>query len=118
MSAAALLRQAHDEGLELSATPVGTIKLRGPREAVTRWTPIIVAHKPELLAELAKPGAVVSLDGRRAAVERLRDAMQAENERRRGWMSASPYDRDGNLTIRSILTGELTTIRLAKRGRT
>ncbi|MGO9773886.1 MAG: hypothetical protein ACLPSW_30930 [Roseiarcus sp.] len=46
------------------------------------------------------------------------EAMAGENERRRGWMSASPYDCDGNLTIRSILTGETTTIRLAKRRRT
>jgi hypothetical protein len=74
------------------------------------------AHKPEIVRELAP--SVASLDERRASVERLRDDMAAENERRRGWMSASPYDSDGNLTIRSILTGELTTIRLAKRGRT
>lgn len=48
----------------------------------------------------------------RATMEALRDEMAAENKRCREWMSASPYDRDGNLTIRSILTGETTTIEL------
>jgi hypothetical protein len=54
---------------------------------------------------------------RRASVQRLLEAMAAENERRRDWWKVPPYDRDGNLVIRSILTGATATIRLAKRRR-
>lgn len=118
MSAAALLRQAHDEGLEFSAAPAGKIKVRGPREVVARWTSVIVQNKSAILAEIAKPGAGASLAGRRAEVERLLDDMAAENERRRDW-HAKPVQgwRDGRLEIRSILTGESTVIRFPKGGR-
>jgi hypothetical protein len=115
MSAAALVRQAHDDGLELTATPAGNIKVRGPREAVARWTPIIVERKPEIIAEIAKPAAVVSLDDRRAAVRRLLDDMARENEARRDWFTQPLSDwREGRLMIRGI-DGETTAIELLKR---
>jgi hypothetical protein len=115
MSAAALLlQQAHGDGLELSATAAGKIKVRGPREAVARWTPIIVENKSALLAKLS---AAPSPADARAAVEKLLDEMAAENERRREWWKASPFDRDGNVTIRSILTGATDVILLPKRRR-
>jgi hypothetical protein len=112
MSAASILRQARGDGLELTATPAGKIKVRGPREAVAAWTPIIVENKAELLAELS---AAPSPDDARTTVDKLLAEMAAENERRRNWWKSSPYDRDGNLTIRSIITGEKTTIRLQRR---
>jgi hypothetical protein len=61
---------------------------------------------------------VASAEGARATVERLLDAMAAENERRREWWR-QPVDgwREGQLTIRSIISGESTVIYLAtKRG--
>lgn len=115
MSAAAILRQARCDGLELTATPAGNIRMRGPREAVAAWTPIVVENKGALLAELF---AAPSPDDARASVERLLAEMGAEIERRRFWWK-QPVDgwRDGRLTIRSIVTGEVATIRLSKHGR-
>jgi hypothetical protein len=115
MSAAALVRQAHDDGLELTATPAGNIKVRGPREAVARWRPVLIEHKPEIIRELANPAGIVSLDDRRAAVERMRDAMSAETAARRDWHK-QPVDgwREGRLEWRSLATGERTVIRFRK----
>jgi hypothetical protein len=53
MTPAAILLQARDDGLDLTATAAGTIKVRGPREAVAAWTPVIVENKAALLAELS-----------------------------------------------------------------
>jgi hypothetical protein len=48
------------------------------------------------------------------SVERLLDAMAAENERRRDWWREPVEGRsEGRLTIRSIDTGETTVIYLA-----
>jgi hypothetical protein len=60
----------------------------------------------------------MSPDDARASVDRLLEAMGAENERRRNWHS-QPVEgwREGRLEISSVLTGVLTTIRLSKRGR-
>jgi hypothetical protein len=54
----------------------------------------------------------------RASVDRLLAAMGEENKRRRDWWR-QPVDgwREGRLKIRSVIDGELTTIRLSKRGR-
>ena len=47
---------------------------------------------------------VASLEERRAAVERLLDAMAAENERRRDWWREPPKGwREGRLELRSAL---------------
>jgi hypothetical protein len=53
MSAAAILLRAQGDGLELTATPAGTIKVRGPRDAVAAWTPTIIENKGALLVELS-----------------------------------------------------------------
>jgi hypothetical protein len=115
MSAATFLRQAQGDGLDLTATPAGTIKVRGPREAVAAWTPIIIENRAALLAELS---AAPSPNDARASVDRLLVEMAAENERRRDWWR-QPVDgwREGRLKIRSVLDGETTTIRLSKRRR-
>jgi len=113
MSAALILRQAQDDGLELRATPRGTIEVQGPRAALARWTPIIIANKPDILRELATP----SLEERRASVERQLAEMAESNERSRYWWTRPPEGwRDGRLEIRS-LTGESTIIRFRKDGR-
>jgi hypothetical protein len=51
----------------------------------------------------------------RASVDHLLAAMAAQNQAARDWWKAAPYDQDGNLTIRSVLTGEVTTIRLRQK---
>jgi hypothetical protein len=115
MSAAAILLQAKGDGLELTATPAGTIKVRGPRAAVAAWTPIIVENKGALLAELS---AAPSPDAARASVNRLLADMARENERRRDWY-AQPVDgwREGRFTIRSVIDGSTTVIRFPKPNR-
>lgn len=115
MSAATLVRQAHDDGLELTATPAGNIKVRGPREAVARWTPIIVEHKPEIVAEITRPAVVASLDERRAAVERMRDEMASEIEGRRDWYREPVAGwREGRLEWRNLKTGEHSVVRFQR----
>ena len=114
MSAASILRQARGDGLDLTATPSGTIKVRGPREAVAAWTPVIVENKAALLAELsAVPSPAADA---RASVEKLLADMALDLDRRKDWWR-QPVDgwREGRLEIRSVLTGEATTIRLSKR---
>jgi hypothetical protein len=113
MSAAAILRQARGDGLELSATPAGNIKVRGPREAVAAWTPIVIKNKDALLAELSSG---LSRADVRASVDALLADMAAENDRRRGWWR-EPVDgwREGRMEWRNVVTGETTVIRLAKR---
>jgi hypothetical protein len=137
LSAAAILLQVRSDGLELVLTPAGTLKGRGPREALGRWTPVIAENKDSIIEALAaesaspptQPASVVAMPSpspptpeqladARASVDRLLADMAAELERRRGWY-AQPVEgwREGVLTIRSVIDGELTTIRLSKRGR-
>jgi hypothetical protein len=59
---------------------------------------------------------VVEAETPATAVARLLDAMAAENDRRRDWFRASPYEPDGSLVVRSALTGEEITINLPYRG--
>jgi hypothetical protein len=58
---------------------------------------------------------VASLEDRRAAVERMRDDMAREHEKRRDWHK-QPVDgwREGRLEIHSVVTGETTVIRFPK----
>jgi hypothetical protein len=59
--------------------------------------------------------AILPLDARRANVERLRDEMARENERRREWWRRPVPDWPNRIEIRSAMTGEATVIPL--RGR-
>jgi hypothetical protein len=61
----------------------------------------------------AAPVVVASLVDARASVDKLLADMAAENERGHDW-HARPVEgwRNGRLTIRSITTGETTTINL------
>ncbi|HEY8033004.1 MAG TPA: hypothetical protein VIF02_11675 [Methylocella sp.] len=61
---------------------------------------------------------ITSVEGARATVERLLDAMAAENGRRREWWR-EPVEgrRAGRLAIRNIVTGETTVIYLATKWR-
>jgi hypothetical protein len=57
----------------------------------------------------------VQIADARASVDRLLEAMGAENERRRNWHS-QPVEgwRDGRLTIRSVIDGETTVVNFRK----
>ena len=129
MSLIALLQDAAESGVRIS--------LRGSNlalKAAVKPPPQLVAelraHKAEIVdllrkglcgapAEPASPHSKdSSADDARASVERLLDAMAAENARRRDW-HAKPAEgwRDGRLELRNILTGEATVIRFPKGGR-
>jgi hypothetical protein len=76
-------------------------------------------QKPERPASLPAPEPatrppVAEPEPPETAVARRLDEMAAENDRRRDWWRASPYEPDGSLVIRSALTGEEITIHLPK----
>jgi hypothetical protein len=128
MSALTVLKDATDSGVRIS--------LKGDNlafKATVRPPPELLAklreHKAEIVALLrqvvcadpAQPFSprptVASGEDARASVNKLLDAMAAENERRREWWNKSPYEHDGSLKIRSAATGETNVIALPKRGR-
>lgn len=47
-----ILKRAAAEGLALTPTPAGTLKVRGPEATVDRWLPVLAAHKSALLEAL------------------------------------------------------------------
>jgi hypothetical protein len=51
-SAETIIRDAHQAGVTLTLTPVGTIKLSGNKAAVVKWAPAIRDYKPEILTAL------------------------------------------------------------------
>lgn len=65
MTAAAIIQAASADGVRLALTPAGTLKVKGPQPAVSRWDGPLRQHKPEiirLLAQAANDPAAVSLD--------------------------------------------------------
>ena len=54
MTPAAIIAQARAEGVELKLSATG-VKAVGPTDAVTRWLPVLRAHKAELTATLQAP---------------------------------------------------------------
>jgi hypothetical protein len=114
VSPASVLRAARGAGLMLALSPAGKIAFRGPAHVAELFKPVLLENRAAIVQALAIEAAAPA-DDARAAVDRLFADMARENERRRDWWKSSPYDRDGNLTIRSILTGETTTIRLRRK---
>ncbi len=108
-AARALLDEAAARGVRVNARD-GELKVayRGepPRDLLDR----LRAHKPDLLRELAP-----SLEQRRAAVAVLLDAMAEETAARSQWWREPPKGWPDRLNIRSVLTGEVTTIRLQRK---
>lgn len=49
MTPAAIIIQAHRDGVELALTPHGTIRAHGEQAAVERWVPLLREHKPSLV---------------------------------------------------------------------
>lgn len=54
MTPAAILELAAADGVHLSLSTTGTIKVSGEQATVNRWLPIIREHKPVIVAELTQ----------------------------------------------------------------
>ena len=54
MTAAAIIQAARADGVRLALTPAGTLKLKGPQPAVSRWAETIRLHKPQIIDLLAQ----------------------------------------------------------------
>jgi hypothetical protein len=54
VNAAAIVKAAHASGVELALTASGSVKFKGPSEAVARWTPILAANKPSVIEKLSR----------------------------------------------------------------
>ncbi len=52
MTPETILRDAAQDGVDLTLTKSGSIKLSGSKSAIEKWTPSIRDHKPEILATL------------------------------------------------------------------
>jgi hypothetical protein len=52
MTSLAIIRNAQNDGVKLSLSPLGTIKATGGQEAMTRWLPTIREHKAEIIDTL------------------------------------------------------------------
>jgi adenosylcobinamide kinase/adenosylcobinamide-phosphate guanylyltransferase len=67
MTAAAIVRKASEEGLNLTLTPGGNIKAVGEGQAVVRWLPVLQRHKSEIVNllrfRLIVKGEPVLIDG-------------------------------------------------------
>lgn len=52
MTLAAILRQAENEGVVLTLSASGKVKVAGQQTVVDRWLPLIQQHKPEIIRAL------------------------------------------------------------------
>lgn len=55
MSPAALVQQLIKDGLTVSRTLGGTIRLDGPMDAIEKYAPLVRAYKPALFTSLPAP---------------------------------------------------------------
>ena len=83
MIAANIIRQAAAEGVELALSGSGAIKASGRREAVLRWQPVIVEHKPAIVAALL------------AANDALCDSAEQETSEKILQASTNPAKKQG-----------------------
>ena len=61
MSAATIIKQASDDGVTITASSTGHLKLVGDQTAVNRWVPVIREHKPDILVALQTDPAVLAI---------------------------------------------------------
>lgn len=56
MTPAAILQAVNADGVRLTMSPSGTLKVTGDGSAVTRWLPVIREHKPAIIDALQDGG--------------------------------------------------------------
>lgn len=61
MTATAIIKQASDDGVTITASSTGHLKLVGDQTAVNRWVPVIREHKSGILAALQPDPAVIAI---------------------------------------------------------
>lgn len=115
MSASAVLLSARAAGLTLALSPAGRIAIRGPAKVLERFKPALLENRDAIIQELAAEGDAPSLEEPLAAVEKLLDTMAEETERRREWWTRPPAGWPETITLRNIVRGETTTIRLQRK---
>ncbi len=105
MSAArALLREAAARGVRVYIRD-GELKAAYRGETPSDLIEKLRAAKPDLLREFVPA----------ASVEALLDAMAAEHAARRDWHTRPPEGWPHSLTLRNMLTGETTIVRLQRK---
>ena len=63
MKTSEIIEHAFDDGVTMTLTPAGTIKMRGDGAAVNRWLPLIRENKPDFLAALQEFEALLARVG-------------------------------------------------------
>ena len=63
MNTAELLERAFDDGVTMSLTPTGKVKVRGDSPAVNRWLHLIRESKPDIVAALQEFEALLARVG-------------------------------------------------------
>ena len=58
--ACTLVEEARLDGLILTATPSGTLRVRGPKPILAKWTTALQGHKAEVLAALTSSQALTA----------------------------------------------------------
>ncbi|MHB8549341.1 MAG: hypothetical protein ACYDAZ_09295 [Thermoplasmataceae archaeon] len=81
-----LIQDAARDGLILAPTETGTLRVHGPKAAITKWAPILKEHKAELLAALqsptndAQPGPIAAPPLSHADEQKIRQWLRASGE--------------------------------------
>lgn len=61
MSGATIIGQAADDGVTITASSTGHLKLRGEKTAINRWVLVVREHKPDIMAALQTDPAVIAI---------------------------------------------------------
>ena len=61
MSAATIIKQAANDGVTITASSTGHLKLRGEQTAINRWVLVVREHKPDIMAALQTDPAVIAI---------------------------------------------------------
>lgn len=93
MSAATLINSAANDGLHISISDTGKLKLIGTPDVVGKWREHIAANKPEIIAALTPPATTPQADPdalaedfeERAAIIEEGDGQPRAEAERRAW---------------------------------
>jgi hypothetical protein len=107
MTPMAIIQEAAADGVALTRSPAGTLKVTGAQAAVTRWLPVIRENKPAIL---------VALEGAADGLPLPDSAAEARRRRVLGMLEARPGIRYAVLTDLEA-DPEVAIVALAIRGR-